>query len=130
MKFGLIYKTTILEKGIFGGIVMEFLKEKCIKGILDKLEKAGVEYLQFDAYNEIEYSEKYQQEYIDLFEEIVVKHIFKCFNIDSQNNETIVNYFGKENGKWFVSFYEPQITANVEDILNNDYASLKELKNW
>lgn len=98
--------------------------------VLDKLDKAGVEYLQFDAYNEEDYSEKYQSEYIDLFEEIVVNKIFKHFGIDPQDNETIVNYFAKENGKWFVSFYEPEAIATIEDILNDDYSALKELRTW
>lgn len=109
---------------------MEILKEKTIKGILDKLDKAGVEYLQFDAYNEEDYSEKYQSEYIDLFEEIVVNKIFKHFGIDPQDNETIVGYFAKENGKWIVWFNEPEATATFEDILNGNYSSLKELINW
>ena len=98
--------------------------------VLDKLDKAGVEYLQFDAYNEEDYSEKYQSEYIDLFEEIVVNKIFKHFGIDPQDNETIVNYFAKENGKLFVSFYEPEAIATIEDILNDDYSALKELRTW
>lgn len=109
---------------------MEFLTVNRVNAILDKLDKAGVEYLQFDAYNEEDYSEKYQLEYIDLFEEIVVNKIFKHFGIDPQDNETIVNYFAKENGKWFVSFYEPEAIANFEDILNGNYSTLKELINW
>lgn len=109
---------------------MEILTTNKINDILDKLDKAGVEYLQFDAYNEVEYSEKYQSEYIDLFEEIVVNKIFKHFGIDPQNNETIVNYFGKENGKWFVSFYEPEVDTNIDKILNNDYSDLVELSNY
>ena len=109
---------------------MEFLTVNRVNAILDKLDKAGVEYLQFDAYNEEDYSEKYQLEYIDLFEQIVVNKIFKHFGIDPQDNETIVNYFAKENGKWFVSFYEPEAIANFEDILNGNYSTLKELINW
>lgn len=109
---------------------MEILTVNRVNAILDKLDKAGVEYLQFDAYNEEDYSEKYQSEYIDLFEEIVVNKIFKRFGIDPQDNETIVNYFAKENGKWFVSFYEPEAIANFEDILNGNYSTLKELINW
>lgn len=109
---------------------MEILTVNRVNAILDKLDKAGVEYLQFDAYNEEDYSEKYQSEYIDLFEEIVVNKIFKHFGIDPQDNETIVNYFAQENGKWFVSFYEPEAIANFEDILNGNYSTLKELINW
>ena len=51
---------------------MEILTANQVNVIVDKLDRAGVEYLQFDAYNEEDYSEKYQSEYIDLFEEIVV----------------------------------------------------------
>lgn len=74
-------------------------------------------------------SEKYQSEYIDLFEEIVVNKIFKHFGIDPQDNETIVGYFAKENSKWIVWFNEPEATATFEDILNGNYSSLKELIN-
>ena len=109
---------------------MESLTANKVNDILDKLDKVGVEYLQFDAYNEIEYSEKYQSEYIDLFEEIVVNKIFKHFGIDLEKKEIIVNYFGKENGKWFVSFYEPEVDTNIDKILNNDYSDLEELKTW
>lgn len=98
--------------------------------VLNKLDKAGVEYLQFDAYNEVEYSEKYQQEYEELFEKIVVKRIFKHFGINPLDNETIVNFFAKENGKWLVSFYEPDVDGTIENILNGDYSELNELSNW
>lgn len=108
---------------------MEILTANQVNVIVDKLDKAGVEYLQFDAYNEEDYSEKYQSEYIDLFEEIVVNKIFKYFGIDPQDNETIVGYFAKENGKWIVWFNEPEATATFEDILNGNYSSLKELIN-
>ena len=109
---------------------MESLTANKVNDILDKLDKAGVEYLQFDAYNEVDYSEKYQSEYIDLFEEIVVNKIFKHFGIDPQDNETIVGYFAKENGKWIVWFNEPEATATFDKILNNDYSDLKELSRW
>ncbi|WP_323059102.1 hypothetical protein [Limosilactobacillus reuteri] len=109
---------------------MEILTANQVNVIVDKLDRAGVEYLQFDAYNEEDYSEKYQSEYIDLFEEIVVNKIFKHFGIDPQDNETIVGYFAKENGKWIVWFNEPEATATFEDILNGNYSSLKELRNW
>lgn len=108
---------------------MEILTANQVNVIVDKLDRAGVEYLQFDAYNEEDYSEKYQSEYIDLFEEIVVNKIFKHFGIDPQDNETIVGYFAKENGKWIVWFNEPEATATFEDILNGNYSSLKELRN-
>ena len=109
---------------------MKILTTNKVNNILNKLDKAGVEYLEFDAYNEEDYSEKYQAEYIDLFEEIVVNKIFKHFGIDSQDNETIVNYFAKEKGKWIVSFYEPEVCATIEKILNNDYSELVVLGTW
>lgn len=109
---------------------MESLTTNNVNSILDKLDKAGVEYLQFDAYNEVEYSEKYQSDYIDLFEEIVVNKIFKHFGIDPLDNETIVGYFAKENGKWLVWFNNPEATATFEDILNDDYSDLVELSNY
>ena len=113
---------------------MESLTANKVNDTLDKLDKAGVEYFQFDAYNEVDYSEKYQSEYIDLyidlFKEIVVNKVFKHFGIDPLDNATIVSYFAKENGKWIVWFNEPEVTATFEDIFNGNYSSLKELRNW
>lgn len=109
---------------------MKILTTNKVNNILNKLDKAGVEYLQFDAYNEEDYSEKYQSEYIDLFEEIVVKRIFRHFRINPQDNETIVNYFAKENGQWIVSFYEPDVSGTIEKILNGDYSELEVLSTW
>lgn len=74
---------------------MEILATKKITTILAKLDKAGVEYLDFDAYNEEEYSEKYQAEYVKLFDEVVVDTIFKHFNVDPQDTEIGFNYFAK-----------------------------------
>lgn len=107
------------------------IKNSKVSPILEELENSGVKYLEFDAYNEEEYSEKYQDEYIDLFEEVVVNHIFKHFNIDPQNNATIVNYFAKENGRWYVSFYEPdELIGHFDKILVENYSELSELQNW
>lgn len=108
---------------------MDLLTDK-VSAILDKLDEVGVEYLEFDSYNEEDYSEKYQPEYIDLFEEIVVNKIFKHFGIDPLDNETSVNYFAKEKGKWIVSFYEPEVCTTIEKILNNDYSELVVLSTW
>ena len=97
---------------------------------LKKLDQAGVKYLDFDAYNEVDRSLKYRSEYEDLFEEVVVGLIFKHFKIAPQNNESIFNFFGKENGAWYVAFYEPEIYADLGKILHGDYSELEALREY
>lgn len=91
------------------------------KEILNHLDNEKVTYLDYSAYNEEEHDEKYQKAYIELFNLLIVNGIFKRFGIDPTNNETIFNFFGKENHRWYVNFYEPEEELIlVEDIFNNN----------
>lgn len=91
------------------------------KEILNHLDDENVQYLDYSAYNEEEHDEKYQTAYIELFNLLIVNGIFKRFGIDPTNNETIFNFFGKENNHWYVNFYEPEEELIlVEDIFNNN----------
>lgn len=91
------------------------------KELLNYLDNQKVKYLDYSAYNEEEHNEKYQKVYIQLFDLLIVNGIFKHFDIDPQNNETIFNFFGKENDHWYVNFYEPEEELIlVEDIFNNN----------
>lgn len=109
---------------------MENLTVNKVNDILDKLDKAGVEYLEYEGYNDNDYSGEYQSEYIDLFEEIVVNKIFKHFGINPEEKEPIVTFSVKEDGKWVVGFVKPKVIATIEDILSGDYSALKELRTW
>ena len=96
------------------------------KKLLNYLDDQRVKYLDYSAYNEEEHNEKYQKEYIQLFNLLIVNGIFKHFDIDPQNNETIFNFFGKENDHWYVNFYEPEEELIlVEDIFNNNLDKYK-----
>ena len=93
------------------------------KEILTYLDNENIQYLDYSAYNEEEHDEKYQKAYIELFNLLIVNGIFKAFNIDPKNNEIIFNFFGKENGHWYVNFYEPEEELIlVKDIFNNHLA--------
>lgn len=63
------------------------------KELLNYLDNQKVKYLDYSAYNEEEHNEKYQKVYIQLFDLLIVNGIFKHFDIDPQNNETIFNFF-------------------------------------
>lgn len=98
------------------------------KELLNYLDNQKVKYLDYSAYNEEEHDEKYQKAYIELFNLLIVNGIFKHFDIDPQNNETIFNFFGKENDHWYVNFYEPEEELIlVEDIFNNDLDKYKSI---
>lgn len=91
------------------------------KKLLNYLDNQNVQYLDYSAYNEEEHDEKYQKTYIELFNLLIVNGIFKRFNINPTNNETIFNFFGKENNHWYVNFYEPDdVSILVQDILDNN----------
>lgn len=91
------------------------------KEILNQLNSQNVQYLDYSAYNEEERDERYQKVYIELFDLLIVNGIFKHFGIDPTNNETIFNFFSKENGHWYVNFYEPERELiSVEDIFNSN----------
>lgn len=91
------------------------------KEILAYLDNEKVQYLDYSAYNEEEYDEKYQNAYIKLFNLLIVNGIFKYFNIDPSNNETIFNFFSKENDQWYVNFYEPdKELIPIKDIFSNN----------
>lgn len=98
------------------------------KELLNYLDNQKVKYLDYSAYNEEEHDEKYQKAYIELFNLLIVNGIFKHFSIDPQNNETIFNFFGKENDHWYVNFYEPEEELIlVEDIFNNNLDKYKSI---
>lgn len=98
------------------------------KELLNYLDNQKVKYLDYSAYNEEEQKEKYQKVYIQLFDLLIVNGIFKHFDIDPQNNETIFNFFGKENDHWYVNFYEPEEELIlVEDIFNNNLDKYKSI---
>lgn len=98
------------------------------KELLNYLNNQKVKYLDYSAYNEEEHDEKYQKAYIELFNLLIVNGIFKHFSIDPKNNETIFNFFGKENDHWYVNFYEPEEELIlVEDIFNNNLDKYKSI---
>lgn len=98
------------------------------KELLNYLNNQKVKYLDYSAYNEEEHDEKYQKAYIELFNLLIVNGIFKHFSIDPKNNETIFNFFGKENDYWYVNFYEPEEELIlVEDIFNNNLDKYKSI---
>ena len=98
------------------------------KELLNYLDNQRVKYLDYSAYNEEGHDEKYQKIYIELFNLLIVNGIFKHFDIDPQNNETIFNFFGKENGHWYVNFYEPEEELIlVKDIFNNHLDKYKSI---
>lgn len=104
-----------------------------IKNRLKDLRLKGVNYLDFDNYNEEDDNNSpYRKDYVDLFNSIIVDRLFKHFNIMPQNNNAIFNFFEYYQGQWYATFYEPIVTIPVNTILKNEYnnkADYNELAN-
>lgn len=99
------------------------------KRILVNLEKQGVIYLEYGAYNEIEYSDKYNKLYVKLFKEIIVNRIYKQLGIGSDDSNVIFNFFEKRKDGWYAVFYEPELDISLKTLVNDPKAATAELKN-
>lgn len=94
-----------------------------IRNRLEDLRLKGVNYLDFDNYNEEDDNNSpYREDYVDLFNNIIADRLFKHFNIMSLNNDSIFNFFEYYQGQWYATFYEPEVTIPVETILKNEYS--------
>lgn len=94
-----------------------------IKNILTKLEQDNIVYLQFDNYNDQD-DNPYQEDYVDLFNSLVVDRLFKHFKINPQINSTIVEAFeyDLDYKSWSIIFYEPDTIVQVDDLLKRHYS--------
>lgn len=94
-----------------------------IRNRLKNLRLKNVSYLDFDNYNEEDDNNSpYLEDYVDLFNSIIVDRLFKHFNIMPQNNNSIFNFFEYYQGQWYATFYEPNVTIPVNTILKNEYS--------
>ena len=70
-----------------------------VKGVEKYLNKRGIAYLDYSSFNEEDSDNfKYQAEYESLYEKVVVKKIFKHFNINPNNDTDLsFNYFENDH---------------------------------
>lgn len=94
-----------------------------ICAILKQLDEIGITYLAFDAYNDVDHTDRYRDLYLNLYDSIIADRLFYRFNIDPQDNDVLVTAFSKDdyfNGNWFIDFFDPDVEVSVLSILNND----------
>lgn len=105
-------------------------KQETVHNVIKYLNKHNINYLDFDAYNEEEINNRFQQQYITLYNEVIVDGLFKHFHIEPLNNDPIIfNFFEKDKGKWYGVFYEPnELTFSLNKVLNNDFSDLERLR--
>ena len=81
------------------------------------LDKQGVWYLDFDNYNDEESNElpaNFKMIYNRLFN-LLIQPALDKFPKDVQDT-MIFNFFGKENGKWYAAWYEPEVEMSIDDL--------------
>lgn len=108
-------------------------KQRTVRGTINFLNKNGVKYLDFTAFNEEEFSQHYVAQYETLYNKVIVNKLFKHFDILPFNNDVIFNFFGREDNSknWYGVFYEPEeLTFDLNKVLKGDYSGLEELKNY
>lgn len=98
------------------------------KRILVNLEKQGVTYLEYDAYNEIEHSDKYNKSYATLFNEIIVNRIYKQLGIEPKDPNVIFNFFEKRKDGWYAVFYEPELDVSLKTLVSDPKAATAKLR--
>lgn len=94
-----------------------------VLNLLNQLDQQGVNYLAFDAYNDVDHTDRYRDLYLDLYDSVIADRLFYRFNIDPQDNDVLVTAFAKDdyfNGNWFVNFFDPDLEIGVTTILNDD----------
>lgn len=68
-------------------------KQRTVRGTINFLNKNGVKYLDFTAFNEEEFSRHYVAQYETLYNKVIVNKLFKHFDILPFNNDVIFNFF-------------------------------------
>lgn len=99
------------------------------KRILVNLEKQGVIYLEYGAYNEIEHSDKYNESYVKLFNEIIVNRIYKQLGIGPKDPTVTFNFFEKRKDSWYAVFYEPELDVSLKTLISDPKTATAELRN-
>ena len=98
------------------------------KRILVNLEKQGVTYLEYGAYNEIEHSDKYNKSYVKLFNEIIVNRIYKQLGIEPKDSNVIFNFFEMRKDSWYAVFYEPELDISLKTLVSDPKTATAKLK--
>lgn len=106
------------------------IAQRNVRRTIKFLEKNGVQYLDYTAFNEKEFDNRFMQQYEILYQKVIVKKLFKHFDILPLNNEAIFNFFEKNNGKWYGVFYEPDVIFELNKVLKNDFTGLEELHDY
>lgn len=108
-------------------------KQRTVRGTIKFLNKSAVKYLDFTAYNEEEFNQRYVSQYETLYNKVIVKKLFKHFDILPFNNDVIFNFFGRDDNSknWYGVFYEPEeVVFDINKVLKGDYSGLEALRKY
>lgn len=108
-------------------------RQRTVRGTLSFLDKNDVKYLDFTSFNEEGFDQRYVDQYRTLYNKVIVKKLFKHFDILPFNNDVIFNFFGRDDNShnWYGVFYEPEeLTFDLKKVLKGDFSGLEELRNY
>lgn len=98
--------------------------ENKVQSILEKLDKANVNCINYDYYFKgsemVEDSFEYSDEFDKLYELLIV-NMYNKHNIDPYNDHNSFNTFKKINGKWFAEWLNPMgLELEINDLVNDN----------
>ena len=107
------------------------MKDK-VRLILDKLDSANVNCINYDYYfkdNEmVEDSFEYCDEFDTLYELLII-NMYNKHNIDPYNDHNSFNTFRKINGKWFADWLNPMgLNLEISNLINDNVSA--EIIEW
>ena len=100
-------------------------KNSEITKLLATLDKNGIWYLDANDYNDEENGElpvNLKMIYNRLFD-LLIQPALDKFPQDVSDT-MIFNFFGKENGKWYAAWYEPEVEMPIDDLINGKLTAL------
>lgn len=104
---------------------------KTIRGTFKLLEAERVNHIELTTFNKEQFNERFRREYSLLYKKIVLKRIFRRFNILPYNNKVAFKSFDYENGRWIGTFTEPWDTQfDVKRVLKKDFTGLDILEEY
>ena len=124
-----------IKKDKLGGGLSYAKSNEDIENIINFLDRKGVTYLDYFAFNEVEdnseYVNLYRKQYLNL-RDTVVNKIYSYFDINPDYDDVSFEYFGHDNSNksWYGAFDKPKLYFDIDKVLEGDYSQLEELKKY
>lgn len=100
------------------------LLRKTVTGFLNQLDEKGIYYLDSENFNEEDDNElpdDLNSIYLGLFN-ILVQPVIDA----APSKIKTFNFFGKEHGKWYLQWYEPETTMSIEEAMEKGNLLVKD----